>query len=86
MWARALSENLVRWVVVLVDEGHELPAVRDEVLAREVVGDVPPDRAELPAVLRHRVEEAEAEEQAVEDLGKHGEWVCDQQNLQIADT
>eukprot|EP00906_Rhabdomonas_costata_P002058 RCo003231 len=66
---RQECDDLVRDVVVLVQEALQLPHTDVQVGHRELVADVPPQRPKLAALLDQRVEEAQCEEHLLEHRG-----------------
>mmetsp|Transcript_42958 Transcript_42958/g.91569 ORF Transcript_42958/g.91569 Transcript_42958/m.91569 type:complete len:215 (-) Transcript_42958:3224-3868(-) len=62
-------QNRVRGFLVLVDKQHQLLSAHLQVFGGKAVCDIPSDWPELPPVLHHRVEEAEAKEEHLESLG-----------------
>lgn len=54
--------------IILIEEHIELRDADLEVCLVKLVTDIPSERAELPPLLHHRVEEAQSKQQLLEDL------------------
>ena len=55
-------QHLVGYLLVVVQQHLQLPSADGQILVRELVRDVPANRAELPPVLNRGVEQAEPEQ------------------------